>query len=158
MSANLQVNTGAFAAYLPTTTFSAMRRSVLSRFTALLAATLMGVSAPGVAVAHGHAHHESREQDEHRHEHEHIAAATTASHDAASTVQADGSDGDHDHPMLVLGPSVRGDMALFVVPAVAALPALVLVEPKATRQLIDAPPRAGPLDARPRQPRAPPLA
>jgi len=134
-------------------------RSVLSRLTGLLVATLMGISAPGLALAHGHSHHESREHAEHRHDHEHTAAAAiTANHDAASTVQADGSDGDHDHPMLLLGPSVRGDIALFVAPSVATLPALILVEPRVTQRLIDVPPRAGPPDARPRQPRAPPLA
>lgn len=146
-----------------------MRRSPLSRFTGLLLATLVGVSAPGLALAHGYAHHEAREHAEHEHghghghglEHHHATpadeqGATSADHEAS--IGSAGSTGDHHHPELSPGLSARAEILLFVVPPSVAFPDYVLVDTRASLLLTAAPPRAGPPDAAPRQPRAPPLA
>lgn len=140
-----------------------MRRSPLSRFTGLVLAALVGISAPGLALAHGYAHHEASEHAEHEHGHEHRHATPTAD-EGASTVNQTGSiesagrSGDHDHPQLSLGLSARAEIPIFVVPGTVALPEYVLVDSRASLLLTTAPPRAGPPDAAPRQPRAPPLA
>ena len=140
-----------------------MRHSPLSRFTGLVLATLVGVSAPGLALAHGYAHHEAREHAEHEHGHEHHHATPAAdesesSADPGASIESAGSTGDHDHPELSLGLSARAEIPLFVVPSAVTLPDYVLVDSRASLLLTAAPPRAGPPDAAPRQPRAPPLA
>lgn len=140
-----------------------MRRSPLSRVTGLVLATLVGISAPGLALAHGYAHHEAREHAEHEHGHEH-QHATPAAHESESSadhvasIESTGSSGDHHHPELSLGLSTRAEIPLFVVPSAVTLPEYVLVESRASLLLTAAPPRAGPPDAAPRQPRAPPFA
>lgn len=140
-----------------------MRRSPLSRLTALVMAMLVGLSAPGLALAHGYAHHEASEhaQHEHGHGHHHSGAerpGTSFSADHAPSVEPGGDSGDHAHPQLSLGLSARADSPLFVLPPAISLPEYVLIQSRASLLLTAAPPRAGPPGAAPRQPRAPPLA
>jgi hypothetical protein len=140
-----------------------MRRSPLSRFTGLVLAALVGISAPGLALAHGYAHHEAREHAEHEHGHEHRHATPAADEGASAanqtgSIESAGRSGDHDHPQLPLGLSARAEIPLFVVPSAVTLPAYVLVDSRVALLLTGPPPRAGPPDAPLRQPRAPPLA
>ena len=136
-----------------------MRRSFLSRLIGLVLATLVSLSAPGLGLAHGYAHHEAKEHADHEREHHHGASESTpvAPGELTLSVAGTGSSGDHGHPELSLALSGRADVALFVLPAKVELPPYVLVESQASLLLTAAPPRAGPPDAPPRQPRAPPL-
>ena len=138
---------------------ASMRRSLLTRVIGLLLATLVGLSAPGLGLTHGYAHHEAKEHADHEHEHRHgtSESAPVAVDDLIVAVEGTGSSGDHGHPELSLALSGRADVALFVLPAKVELPAYVVAESQASLLLTAAPPRAGPPDAPPRQPRAPPL-
>ena len=48
----------------------AARRGLVALLTALALATLVGFSAPGLALAHGHAHHEADERAARAHGHD----------------------------------------------------------------------------------------
>ena len=166
--------TGAVSRNLPDTPFLAgpaiprhpfrgyiapMRRCSLSRLTGLCLAVLVSLSAPGVGLAHGYAHHEAKEHADHEREHHHGVweSERSASELLTAAVENAGGSGDHDHPELSQAMSGRADAALFVVAPRVELPAYVVVASHASLLLTAAPPRAGPPDAPPRQPRAPPL-
>lgn len=136
-----------------------MRRSFVSRLSGLTLATLVSLSAPGLGLAHGYAHHEAREHAEHAREHHHGASegAQPAPDQPTAALEDAGRSGDHGHPELSPAMSGRADVALFILPAKVELPAYVVIDGRASLLLTAAPPRAGPPDAPPRQPRAPPL-
>ena len=138
-----------------------MRCSVVSRITALALATLVGFSAPGLALAHGHAHHEADERAARAHGHAHdIDAAVPAEHGAEehALLMAANEPDDHAHPQLALALAFRIDALLFVVPSVVAAElAGSDADSSVSLLLTAAPASAGPPDAPPRQPRAPPL-
>jgi len=138
-----------------------MRRSPVSMLIGLLIAMLAGLSAPALALAHGYAHHEAHEHAEHERAHHgsELLDDGSASHNEL-TLSLRGVDhpADHAHPRLFHAVSVRTDVVLFVAPALAVnLPADIVLVGTASLLLTAAPARAGPSDAPPRQPRAPPL-
>lgn len=138
-----------------------MRSSFTSRVAALLLGTLVGVSTPGVALAHGYAHHEANEHaDEHADHHDQASAdAGNADRNAlsASIGSADDSRG-HAHAQLSHALSARPDALQFVLaPEAVKLASRIAFVDIASLRLATAPPRADPPDAPPRQPRAPPL-
>lgn len=136
-----------------------MRRSPHSRVIGLLLATLVGLSAPGLGLAHGYAHHEANEHTGHEREHHHGLSerAPAAPDELIASVRGTESSGDHGHPELSLALSSRTDLAPFVLAVKVELLAYMVVRSQASMLLTAAPPRAGPPDAPPRQPRAPPL-
>jgi hypothetical protein len=139
-----------------------MRCSVVSRITALALATLVSFSAPGLALAHGHAHHEADERAARAHGHAHDVheAAVPVEHGPDGRALAMGADepDDHAHPQLALALAFRIDALLFVLPSVAAAEhAGADGDSSVSLLLTAAAARAGPSDAPPRQPRAPPL-
>lgn len=138
-----------------------MRRSLSFRFAALLVAGLVGMSAPGVALAHGYAHHEKSELAGEAGDHHHGPAqsATALANGQPTAVVHDPSESrDHDHPQLSQPRTVRVDAPLFVLPAVpASLPSSVTLVGTVSLLVTAAPARAGPRDTPPRQPRPPPL-
>jgi hypothetical protein len=136
-----------------------MRRSALSRLAGIILATLVSLSAPGLGLAHGYAHHEAMEHADDEREHHHAATGATplAADALISSIDGTGSTGDHGHPELSLALSARADVGLFVLAAKVELPPYVVVQTQASLLLTAAPPRAGPPDAPPRQPRAPPI-
>lgn len=138
-----------------------MRCSVLSRITALALATLVGFSAPGLALAHGHAHHEAGEQATVGHAHEHADATAVPKEqgpEGRALVMGANAPDNHAHPQLTLALSTRFDAPVYVAPPI---PATGLTESRSDETtsllLTAAPARASPSDAPPRQPRAPPL-
>lgn len=136
-----------------------MRRPSVSRLSGIVLATLVSLSAPGLGLAHGYAHHEAVEHAEEERDHHHGVpnGPTSAAHELIDSVDGTGSSGDHGHPELSLALSARADVGLFVPATKVELPPHVVVETQASLLLTVAPPRAGPPDAPPRQPRAPPL-
>ncbi|MGI9077116.1 MAG: hypothetical protein ACR2G6_07270 [Gemmatimonadaceae bacterium] len=138
-----------------------MRRSPVSCFAGLLMAMLAGLSAPSLALAHGYAHHEAHEHAEHEREHhgsEHLGPGAASHDELTASLRAADHPGDHAHPQLFRAVSVRTDVVLFVAAAPAvSLPADIVLVDAASLLLTAAPARAGPADAPPRQPRAPPL-
>jgi len=136
-----------------------MRCSPLSRFTGIVLAALVSLSAPGLGLAHGYAHHEARERADNGREHHHGVSESTPSGSGEFTAWVDGTGrtDDHGHPELSVARSARADLPLFVVAANIALSEPVVVESQASLLLTAAPARAGPPHAPPRQPRAPPL-
>ncbi len=137
-----------------------MRRSPLFRLASFLLAMVVGFSTPGLALAHGYAHHEAHEHSQQGRQHQHgdREDPTAAPHaELTPSAKAAGNSGDHDHPQLSLALSTRADVPLFVMPAGLILPAYIVIESQTSLLLTAAPPRAGPPDAPPRQPRAPPL-
>jgi len=136
-----------------------MRRSPVSCFAGLLMAMLAGFSAPGSGLAHGYAHHEAHEHSEGEHNPGGPSGLGVGAHDelTASLRAADDTE-DHAHPQLFHAVSVRADVLLFVAAAVAvSLPSDIVILDTASLLVTAAPARAGPADAPPRQPRAPPL-
>jgi len=137
-----------------------MRSSFTTRVAALLLGTLVGVSTPAVALAHGYAHHEANEHaDEHADHDQASSDASNADRDplSASIGSADDSR-DHPHAQLSHALSARLDALQFVLaPEAAKLASRIAFVDTASLRLTTAPPRAGPPDAPPRQPRAPPL-
>ena len=136
-----------------------VRNAVVSRLAALVIASVVGGSAPGLAVAHGHAHHEA----EHAAGiHDYGAAAdpnaVNASHHGLISAWALDASRDHDHPHLALAVSVRMDAPLLLP---GTMPATIIAEIvfagaiPSFRTGMFAP--AGPANDTPRQPRAPPL-
>lgn len=122
---------------------------------------LVGFSAPGLAVAHGYAHHEAHEHPEHD-RHEHVGGADRLTGGwrgglAALVPPTDDHQG-HAHPELSRAVSVRLNA-----PFIAALPpevgplAITVLAGTASLRLTASLARAGPPEASPRQPRAPPL-
>jgi hypothetical protein len=139
-----------------------MRRPLRSRFAALLAAALVGLTAPGLALAHGHAHHEASEHatdPDHRHHHGTDERATEPGRRGAiAFVVGDDSSEHHGHPRVDQAMAVRAHASLIGLPALPPSLANEIVFVGAAELLITAAPaRAGPPDAPPRQPRAPPL-
>ena len=136
-----------------------MRRSSLSRFASMVLAALVSLSAPGLGLAHGYAHHEANEHAGHEREHHHglSESAPAAPEELIASVRGTGSSGDHGHPELSLALSSRTDLTPFVLAVKVELLAYMVVRTQASMLLTAAPPRAGPPDAPPRQPRAPPL-
>lgn len=138
-----------------------MRRCLVSRIAALTIATLVGISVPGSALAHGYAHHEAGEHAEHDRDHNRApgAEATDELYDGLPpSIQAANESRDHAHPQLARALSVRMDAPPFVLPPIpVAVPSGIAFVGTASLLLTAAPARAGPADAPPRQPRAPPL-
>jgi len=128
-----------------------MRSSFTSRVAALLLGTLVGVSTPGVALAHGYAHHEANEHaDEHADHDQASADASNADRDALSASIGSADDSrDHAHAQLSHALSARLDALQFVLaPEAGKLASRIAFVDTASLRLTTAPPR---------QPRAPPL-
>lgn len=138
-----------------------MARSPFSRAVGLAIAMLVGLSAPSLALAHGYAHHRLHEEAAHEAEHQHggsHAAAAPLGVGTGPAVEPAHDSEDHGHPQLSHAVSMRVEFPLFVVPALLASFAVQTELVSSTSLLLTAAPaRAGPPDAPPRQPRAPPL-
>ena len=138
-----------------------MRRSLVSRIVALAIASLVGISAPGLAIAHGYAHHESDKHAEHERDHDRalVPAPTGELQDGLRSVfQATNEPNDHAHQRLAHALSVRTYVPLFVLPSVpVTIPVSIVLVSTSSLLLTAAPIWTGPGDAPPRQPRAPPL-
>lgn len=138
-----------------------MARSPLSRAVGLSIALLAGLSASSLALAHGYAHHRLHEEAAHEAEHHrggsHSASAALPLGVGLEVEQAHDSE-DHGHPQLSHAVSMRVDLPLLIIPALPANFAAEIALVSSTSLLLTAAPaRAGPPDAPPRQPRAPPL-
>ncbi len=138
-----------------------MRRSLVSRITALVIATLVGFASPALALAHGYAHHEAGEHGEQDGGHSGALGpeATDELHDGLPlSIQAAYESKDHAHPQLAHARPMRISAPLFVLSAnPVAVPVGIVCVGTAALLPTAAPARAGPADAPPRQPRAPPL-
>lgn len=122
---------------------------------------LVGLSAPSLALAHGYAHHRLHEDAEHEAEH-HRAASHAPSAALRSGVSPEieppHDSEEHGHPQLSHAVTMRVDLPFLVLPVLAAnFPAEIDLVSSTSLLLTAAPARAGPADAPPRQPRAPPL-
>jgi len=117
-------------------------------------AMLVAFSAPSIALAHGYAHHRLHEEAAHEAEHH-----GWTSHDAIGLVVGVPHDSeDHGHAQVSHAVSLRVELPLLVPPALAAyFPVEIMLVGRTSLLLTAAPARAGPPDAPPRQPRAPPL-
>lgn len=122
---------------------------------------LVGLSAPSLALAHGYAHHRSHEEAAHDGEHhrgESHAASAALRLDISHEVEPAHDSEEHGHPQVSHAVSIRVDLPLFVIPVLAAnFSAEIDLVSSTSLLLTAAPARAGPPDAPPRQPRAPPL-
>lgn len=138
-----------------------MRRSPFSRAVGLLIATLVGFSAPSLALAHGYAHHRLHEDAEHEAEHRRgapHAPSATMRLGLNLEIEPPHDSEEHGHPQLSHAVTTRVDLPFFVLPVLAAnFPAEIDLVSSTSLLLSAAPARAGPADAPPRQPRAPPL-
>lgn len=119
-----------------------MRHSPVFRLAAVLVQLIVGLSAPGAALAHGEAHH--REAHERSHHQaggrrgwseaataaEHQAASRTTTWAPAATVTGADHAGEHAHPPLDVGVKARADFAVAVLALPAALRPLLVVERK----------------------------
>ena len=118
----------------------------------LLLALVVGLTPTSLAFAHGEAHHRAVHQRA-----AHADNGLTIDH-AQGVMPAEG-DADHDHPGVDVRLSARGENHLDS--AIAAAPlALSKALVSASRVVLVATsvlPRAGPVDAPARQPRAPPI-
>jgi hypothetical protein len=138
-----------------------MCRPPLSRLVGSLVTVLVALSASIVPLAHGYAHY--RLHDERTHEQAHHGAeldgAQSAWHDAARVeIGATDHSDDHGHPQVSSALSGRAELKVLVGPAPApVLIAQIELTESASLLLTAAPARAGPPDAPPRPPRAPPL-
>ena len=133
-----------------------MGRSPLFRVVAPAIAVLVGVSTSSAVLAHGYAHH--RLHDEIVREDRHRATSAASHHDTRVAVEAAHDFDEHAHPQLANAVSGRADLKVFIGPISAAvLPAPIELADRTSLSLTAAPARAGPPDAPPRQPRAPPL-
>lgn len=138
-----------------------MRCSLVSRIAGLAIATLVGISAPGSAFAHGYAHHEASEHAGPDRAHGGAVVTEGAAglaDERPMLVQATNESTDHPHVQLAHALSVRMDAPLFMLPPIPpAIPVGIVFVSTASLILTAAPARAGPADAPPSQPRAPPL-
>ena len=137
-----------------------MRHPPLLRIAALVVAMLPALSGQLLALAHGHAHHEAQEHADHDREHHHAMSESSAHAviDAPTpSIGPSGGSGDHGHPELSPALSARADVLFFVIAPSPSFADFVMVRSRASLPLPTAPPRAGPHDESPRQPRAPPL-
>lgn len=138
-----------------------MARSPLSHAVRASIAILVSVSAPSLALSHGYAHYRLHEQAAHEAEHHHGAshsASAAAPLGLGPEIERAHDAEDHGHPQLSHAVSVRVDLPLLLIPALAASIAAEIALVSSTSLLLTAAPaRAGPPDAPPRQPRAPPL-
>lgn len=138
-----------------------MRRSFVSRVVALTIASLVGISSPGLALAHGHAHHEAGDHAAlEREDHRSSGAAETQAGRGEWTMAIEPAKDStaHVHPQLVNALSARMHASLFVLPprSVAVQVGVVFTD-TASLVLSAASARAAPAGAPLRQPRAPPL-
>jgi len=128
----------------------------------LLIAALVAFASPALALAHGYAHHEAHEAEEHQRQHSHgegAGASRSSPGDLSTELRTRDDAEEHGHPQISHAICVRVAMPLFVAPAApAGLPIDIVRFATASLRLTAAPPRAGPAHARPRQPRAPPIA
>lgn len=137
-----------------------MLRYLVSRIAALTIATLVGISSPGLAIAHGYAHHESDHAGQDRDYHPaQSPAAANALHDGwFPSIHAANASNGHNHPPIARALSVRMDAPLFVLlPAGIEVPPDIVFAGTASLLLTAAPARTERAEASPRQPRAPPL-
>ena len=137
-----------------------MRRSLVSRIAGLAIATLVGISAPGLAYAHGYAHHEASEHAgaDHVHGDAVVTDGAAGMHDERPmSVQGTSESTEHPHVQLAHALLGRMDAPLFILPSVPAIPGTVICVSTAALVLSAARACIGPADAPPSQPRAPPL-
>lgn len=138
-----------------------MRRSRFSRILAIALVTLVGLTSPGLAIAHGYAHHEASEHSERDGSHVAAlgAATTDGSHaDDSPLMVAAKEASSHGHPLAVNALPLRVDVPLFSFGTVPVAVPIAIVRVRSAAVLPSlALPRAGPASASPRQPRAPPL-
>lgn len=138
-----------------------MRRSLASRVAALAIAILTGFSVPTLALAHGYAHHEAGEHAEQDHGDSRAPGAVATDelhHELPTSIQVAYEAKDHGHPQLAHAFPARMNSSVFVLSAIPVdVPARLVFVSTASLLLTAAPVRAGPADAPPRQPRAPPL-
>lgn len=141
-----------------------MRRSLVSRITAFAIATVVGFASPALALTHGYAHHEHQEHHEHPEpEGGHgdaivLEASNELHHGLPGAIQPAFESKDHAHPQLAHALPARLSAPLFVLAAIpATVPASIVFVGTAPVLPASAPARADPVDALPRQPRAPPL-
>ncbi len=106
-----------------------------------------------MALAHGYAHHEAHERSTGAVGHH--AESTLAV--AALALESIPTSGDHDHPPILLGLSLRAGFTGFVVSPALSLPAVLVVTSAVSLPVMTERTRAGPAPAPPQQPRAPPL-
>jgi hypothetical protein len=137
-----------------------MARSPFSRAVRASIAILVSVSAPSLALSHGYAHHRLDEQAAHEAEHHHGASHSASAAlplGLGSEIEQAHDFEDHGHPQLSHAVSVRVDLPLLILPALPVkLGAEIALASSTSLLLTAAPARAGPPDAPPRQPRAPP--
>lgn len=135
-----------------------MRRSLVSRLAALAIAMLVGFASPALALAHGYAHHEHGEQGN-APRGALVSEATDELHDGLSrSISVAYESKDHAHPQLAHALPARMGAPLFVLSTIpAAVPVSIVFVSTAALLPTSAPTGAGPVDALPRQPRAPPL-
>jgi hypothetical protein len=138
-----------------------MARSPFSRAVRASIAILVSVSAPSLALSHGYAHHRLDEQAAHEGEHHHGAshsASAALPFGLGSEIEQAHDSEDHSHPQVSHAVSIRVDLPVLFVPTLPANFAAEIALVSSTSLLLTAAPaRAGPPDAPPRQPRAPPL-
>lgn len=138
-----------------------MGRSPLSRVVGLLIAVLVGLSTSSLALAHGYAHRRLHEESTHEsgHHQSEFGRVPGALHAGIRVEVGPVHDSeDHAHPQLSDAVSGRADLKVFVAPVLPAIfPAEIDLANSTSLLLTAAPARAGPPDAPPRQPRAPPL-
>ena len=133
-----------------------MHRSPLSRACTLVAALFVAFSAPGTALAHGVAHHAEAHHAEAHHVDPHEGPSDHVDADRPSEFEAD-HPVEHGHQTLGPATTSRTDALLVPLTPVAAPCVAKIVEREDAPLALVSGPLAGPPEASPRQPRAPPL-
>lgn len=136
---------------------TSMRLTNVSRIAAMAIAVLTGISVPGSGLAHGYAHHEAIGHEVHQHLSD--VAPDTESRDGMHLLsEAANNSETHVHPQLASAVSARTHAPVLVDAGIRETIAAG-IEPARTASVpfADAPARASsPLDAAPKQSRAPP--